>query len=163
MMHLDINEFSSGAVSARACLEDLARVLGVELDDAPDAVLSLVVDEVLPVTVAHGNHGRVALACNIAQVDELTHPAWVAALSTAAQWGLDGEALRFVVIDRYLMLLWTVLPGACVRGLIEQAEGVIARAREVQRMLAAYRLDDEDEPGDAISPSAVSNALQHRL
>jgi hypothetical protein len=162
MMHLDINEFSSGAVSARACLEDLARVLGVELDDAPDAVLSIVVDEVLPVTVAHGNHGRVALACNIAQVDGLTQPAWIAALSTAAQWGLDGEALRFVVIGRFLMLLWTVRPGATVRALTEQAEGVIARAREVQRLLDTYRLDDEDEPEGGMSPSAVSNA-QHRL
>lgn len=96
-------------LTVRSSMETIAKALGHPLGKAPDAGLALTVND-LPVTIAPGRNNRIAVCCQIAEARKVSPDVWISALSEAASWGLDGETMRFAVVDRYAVLLWTPAP-----------------------------------------------------
>lgn len=94
----------------RAAMQAVARELKVDLGAAPDAGIAVLINQFMPVTIAPGHHGRIAAFFQIALADEVPQKVLLSALSEAVRWGLEGETLRFVVLDRYFTLLWTPVP-----------------------------------------------------
>lgn len=93
--------------SIRSGMESIARALKVELGRAPDAGLAVVINDRMAVNIAPGPDQQIAAFFQIAEVDRVSSKVWISALSEAASWGLDADAPRFVVLNRYLTLLWT--------------------------------------------------------
>jgi hypothetical protein len=106
----DVVHGVSDEPTVRSNLQAIADVLGVELGDAADAGLALTFNQLMPVTISPGRNDRLAVCFQIAEVSNTSHRVWVSALSEAASWGLDGETLRFAVVNRYFVLLWTPAP-----------------------------------------------------
>jgi hypothetical protein len=122
------------AASARATMERIARALGVTLEDTPDPLIAVVIDNRVAVNIAvHGE--RVAAFCRIADVSQMTSDAWVAMLAEAASWGFDGESARFAVMKPFVALLWSAPLAESADALIEPLQNVLSRAVEVARMV----------------------------
>jgi hypothetical protein len=97
-------------VDIRGAMQAMARELQVELGDAPDAGIAVLINKVMPVTIAPAHHGRIAAFFQIAHAEKVPQKVLISALSEAVRWGLEGETLRFVVLNRYFTLLWTPVP-----------------------------------------------------
>jgi hypothetical protein len=93
--------------SVRDGMEAIARALKVELGRAPDAGIAVVINERMGVNIAPGLDQQITAFFQIAEANQVSSKVWISALSEAASWGLDGDAPRFVVLNRHLTLLWT--------------------------------------------------------
>jgi len=128
------NRREPGASAPRATMERIAQALGVTLDATPDPLIAVVIDNMVAVHVAVQGD-RVAAFCRIAEVSQMTPGAWTAMLAEAANWGVDGEAARFAVMDPFVALLWSAPLATPASALIEQLHVVLSRAVEVARMV----------------------------
>ncbi len=122
--------------TVRESMEAIARALGVELGKAPDAGLALTFND-MPVTIAPGRNKRIAVCFQIAEAKKMSQSVWISALSEAASWGLEGETLRFVIVDRYFALLWTPAPTA-EAALLAQLYETVATALAVTKLASDY-------------------------
>ncbi len=93
--------------SVRDGMESIARALKVELGQAPDAGIAVVINDRMGVNIAPGPDQQITAFFQIAEASRVSSKVWIRALSEAASWGLDDDAPRFVVLNRYLTLLWT--------------------------------------------------------
>ena len=146
------------ALSPRESMTVIAEALGVELGAAPEAGLALLLNDVLPVTIAPSRHGRIAVCFQISEAKKTSQDVWISALSEAAGWGLDGETQRFVVVDRYLALLWTPQPLA-KDVLLTRLYEVIAIAYAVAQLAAKHPMDPAQ---DGVATPARSIEGQHQ-
>jgi len=93
--------------SIRDGMESIARALKVELGQAPDAGIAILINDRMAVNIAPGPDQQITAFFQIAEANQVSGKVWISALSEAASWGMDGDAPRFVVLNRYLTLLWT--------------------------------------------------------
>lgn len=120
-------------VSPRDVMERISQRLGAVLGDSKEPILAFVIDNQVAVNVAvDGN--RLSVFCRIADVSQMSPSAWVAMLTEAANWGVDGESMRFAVIDPFVALMWSE-PATDPDAMLERLQLVMSRAVAVARMV----------------------------
>jgi hypothetical protein len=126
---------------SRHAMELIAREFNAVLGGGADAGLALVVDNLVALNIAPVGAERIATFCHVADASRMTPNAWIGMLSEAALWGIDGEAMRFGVLDDFVALMWSfppTLPDAeIVRGLRLMLERAVAVARMVRKSAVA--------------------------
>lgn len=120
-------------LDSRAAMQAFACELRVELGEAPDAGIAVLINDVMPVTIAPGRHDRIAVFFQIALAESVPQKVFISALSEAVGWGLDGETRRFVVLNRYFTLLWTPKPES-ENDLVEKLQENIATALAIAEL-----------------------------
>jgi len=121
-------------LSARGAMRHLAGLFGAVPNDNPETALALTVGDEVAVNIAAIDE-RMAVFCCVATVKDMTPDAWIGMLSESAQWGIDGEAMRFAVIEGLVALLWSAplpLPADVLSARVRE---VLDRAVVVARMI----------------------------
>ncbi|HEY4350790.1 MAG TPA: hypothetical protein VGN31_06160 [Paraburkholderia sp.] len=126
---------------SRHAMELIAREFNAVLGSGTDAGLALVVDNLVALNIAPVGTERIAAFCHVADASRMTPDAWIGMLSEAALWGIDGEAMRFGVLDDFVALMWSFPPtlpdAATVGGLRLMLERAVAVARMVRKSAVA--------------------------
>ncbi|WP_156883947.1 hypothetical protein [Paraburkholderia sp. SOS3] len=126
---------------SRHAMELIAREFNAVLGNSADAGLALVVDNLVALNIAPVGAQRIAAFCHVGDASRMTPDAWISMLSEAALWGIDGEAMRFGVLDDFVALMWSfppTLPDAeIVGGLRLMLERAVAVARMVRKSAVA--------------------------
>jgi len=96
----------------------------------------------VPLNVAPVGTDRIALFCHLADVPQMTPQAWTGMLSEATTWGIDGETMRFTVLDQFVALMWSFEPNLPTDELTARLRLVVERAVAVARMIR--KLEHQD-------------------
>jgi hypothetical protein len=123
--------------SIRSGMESIARALKVELGRAPDAGIAVVINDRMTINIAPGPNQQIAAFFQIAEASQVSSKVWVSALTEAANWGLDIDAPRFVVLNRYLTLLWTT-PARTEEDLLARLHEKMATALALSNLVADH-------------------------
>jgi hypothetical protein len=121
-------------LSPREAMEQVARAFNATLDNTPEPLLALVVDDTVAVNIS-AHDGRLAAFCRIADVSQMTTDAWVGMLAEAANWGVDGEATRFTVLKPFVALMWSAPLTKSAAELLDELGVAMSRAVAVARMV----------------------------
>lgn len=124
-------------LTPRDVLAHISKRLGTALGDVEDPVLAFVVDDQVAVNIAPDGD-RLSVFCHIADVSQMTPTAWAAMLAEAANWGADGESMRFAVIEPFVALLWSER-ATDSEATFARLQLVVERAVAVARMVRRLR------------------------
>lgn len=118
-------------------MESIARALKAELGHAPDAGIAVVINDRMGVNIAPGPDQQITAFFQIAEANQVSSKVWISALSEAASWGLDGDAPRFVMLNRHLTLLWTT-PARATEDLLARLYEKIATALALNDLVKSH-------------------------
>ncbi|HYS68177.1 MAG TPA: type III secretion system chaperone [Paraburkholderia sp.] len=130
---MEMLEKTAPKLSPRDVMAHMSQRLGAVLGDSQEPVLAFIIDNQVAVNIA-ADGDRLSVFCRIADVSQMSPKAWVAMLTEAANWGVDGESMRFAVIDPFVALMWSE-PATDPDAMLERLQLVMSRAVAVARMV----------------------------